>query len=721
MSIIKILDSLTANQIAAGEVVERPSSVVKELCENSLDAGASVVSVMIKNGGISLIQVIDNGVGMEPSDVELAFLRHSTSKLNSVMDFNNIRTMGFRGEALASIAAVSRIQIKSKQVKAEQGYMAELEAGEITSKGLTGCPNGTNITVESLFFNTPARYKFLKKDATEGSYIADIMERFVLSRPDVSFYFNNNGQEIIHSPGNNDLKSAVFSVYGKNITNSLIPVSYNGEGITVNGFVGKPEISRKNRQHQSVFINHRYVKSNTVTAALEEAFKTLLMKGNYPFCVLNIEISPALVDVNVHPQKTQVKFSNESDVFRAVFHSVRSVITSDSSAIELNSSDKNKNDVTPDITGSDRNNNVNLDTQNNSGSFSNNGIEGNNNNSNNNRDNNSNNNSNFKPGTESDISHENAAIHYATNDSEENSILAENGPLKSMSVREPDKPVYNADDQNQNQQDESQQSSDLTKSEQPDDLGKIHQSGDLNKSDQTDDLGKMQQSGDLSKSQQSIDGSQNSIEENVNIASSEQISMGKDYMSKMKFIGSLFNTYLLFEYANEMIIIDQHAAHERIIYERLLEMQENHINPAQVLLTSVIVELTAHEVLIVDENIDLLYRLGFECESFGSQSVILRSVPVDSESIDPASAFKSVLDTISKPNMTPDKIISEALYTVACKAAIKANDKLNPLEVFELITQMQEVDRSTHCPHGRPSIVKIPKKDVEKWFKRIVG
>jgi DNA mismatch repair protein MutL len=721
MSVIKILDSLTANQIAAGEVVERPSSVVKELCENSLDAGASVVSVMIKNGGISLIQVIDNGTGMEPSDVEVAFLRHSTSKLNSVMDFNNITTMGFRGEALASIAAVSRIQIKSKQIKAEQGYMAELEAGEITSKGLIGCPNGTNITVESLFFNTPARYKFLKKDSTEGSYIADIMERFVLSRPDVSFYFNNNGQEIIHSPGNNDLKSAIFSVYGKNITNSLIYVSYIDEGVTVNGFVGKPEICRKNRQHQSVFINHRYVKSNTVTAALEEAFKTLLMKGNYPFCVLNIEISPALVDVNVHPQKTQVKFSNESDVFRAVFHAVRSVISSDSSAIELKTSD-DKNDITIDNTDSKRNSDVNSSTRSNDGSFSSKGNESNNSNnidkntysnetkySNNNSNNTSNNNinnngnSNFKPGTESDISQKNAAIHYETNDSEENKLLADKGSLKSMSVKEPDKPVYNADDQNQNLQDESQQSDDLSKSE------------------QTDYFNYVQQNGDFSKSEQTIDGSQNSLGENENSASSEQITMGKDYMSKMKFIGSLFNTYLLFEYANEMIIIDQHAAHERIIYERLLEMQENHINPAQVLLSSVIVDLTAHEVYIVDENIDLLYKLGFECESFGSQSIILRSVPLDTESIDPASAFKAVLDTISKPNLNPDKIFSEALYTVACKAAIKANDKLDPQEVFELITQMQEVDRSTHCPHGRPSIVKIPKKDVEKWFKRIVG
>jgi len=629
MGIIKILDTLTANQIAAGEVVERPYSVVKELCENSLDAGAGSIYVNIKNGGISLINVTDNGCGMDSIDLKSSFLRHATSKINSVYDFDNISTMGFRGEALASIASVSRIKIKSKRSQDETGYFLELEAGKIISEGPAACSDGTSIIVESLFFNTPARYKFLKKDFTEASYIADIIERMVLARPDVSFYLNNNGKEILHSPGNNDLKSAIFSVYGKNITDSLIPVSYEGKDAAIYGFAGSPSISRKNRQHQSVFINNRYVKSNIVTAACEEAYKTVLMKGKYPFFVLKINVNPATIDVNVHPQKTQIKFNNESEIFRAVFHAVKNAVLSDTGGtIPFNNNYKKE---------------------------------------------------------------------------EENQLTNINNPDNSN--KSEDKNIINGNNGNN-----ESNNKDFV----------VNKSSNQEQDEKTLQLKENKPSFDFTRSGEQVEIDQTPEKESLNIETNKEHSFFIKTFSEMKYIGTLFNLYLIFEYNNEMVIIDQHAAHERILFEKLLQMQKNKKIISQNLLSPQIVELTSNETMILNENLELFESLGFDCEIFGTKSVIIRSVPLGGKEIDPEKAFKSVIDDLSKFKGQREDFIDEALYTIACKAAVKANDKLSRPEIEGLVEDMKNTIRSSRCPHGRPSFVKIGKKDIEKWFKRIV-
>ncbi|MCX7774223.1 MAG: DNA mismatch repair endonuclease MutL, partial [Clostridia bacterium] len=323
MGKIVILDEKTANQIAAGEVIERPSSVVKEMVENAIDAGASQITVEIKNGGIAYIRITDNGCGMEGDDVELAFERHATSKIRRIEDLDGLRTMGFRGEALASIASVSHLEVVTKTEAASTGVSLKMEGGRVTGTSSVGCPKGTTFIIRNLFFNTPARYKFLKKDTTEAGYVSDIMERLALAHPGVSFKFIQNNQIQLHTPGNHDLLSVIYSIYGKDISKSVLPIQYEGEGLRISGYIGKPEIARGTRSQQSVFLNGRYIKSRMVTTALEEAYKTILMQNKFPFCVLLLNASPESFDVNVHPQKLEVRFANESMIYSAVYHAVK--------------------------------------------------------------------------------------------------------------------------------------------------------------------------------------------------------------------------------------------------------------------------------------------------------------------------------------------------------------------------------------------------------------
>ncbi|MHB1452572.1 MAG: DNA mismatch repair endonuclease MutL [Saccharofermentanales bacterium] len=608
MSTIKILDTITANQIAAGEVVERPASVVKELVENSLDAGASVVMISIQNGGITAIEVSDNGCGMDAEDVRLAFLRHSTSKLTSVDDFNRITTMGFRGEALASIASVSKVTLKSKRIQADNGYMVALEGGIITAENSIGINEGTGIIVESLFYNTPARYKFLKKDSLEASYVTDIVERFVLARPDVSFKLYINKAEILHSPGNNDLKSAIFSIYGKAITDSILPINYESGNLKISGYTGKPEISRKTRQHQSIFVNQRYIKSSAITSAIEEAYKTLLMKGQFAFCVLNIDVPPSLVDVNVHPQKTTVKFWNEGDVFKTVMYAIKEAIDGKitipaiSNPTAVQSADE----------------------------FAYTGIP-----------------------AEADA----VALNEPAAEYKQTSLPMTGNPQEvrfSQNVLQPE------------------------------------ESG--------------------SETMKPAGSNKSIIDEAV-----------FDSLSDMKFSGTLFNTYLLFESGDSIILIDQHAAHERILFEEMLDVYQNKKLQPQVLLTPEIIEIAQSEMHLINDNDEILKSLGFECEPFGIKSVLLRTIPLGSTLLNPVNALRSVLDYLISESLDEKISISNVLYSMACKAAVKAHDRLKPEEIQKLVHKLSIISRNTHCPHGRPISVKVSKYEIEKWFKRVVG
>lgn len=607
MSSIKILDSITTNQIAAGEVVERPASVIKELCENSLDANASIINIIVKDGGINSIEISDNGTGMDEQDLKLACERHATSKLTTVDDFLSIRSMGFRGEALASIAAVSKLRISSRKILSPKGYFLYFEGGQLIDEGSVGMNEGTILKVESIFYNTPARYKFLKKDSTEISYIKDIVERFILSRPDVSFKLKVDGQDSLHSPGNNDLKSAIFSIYGKSVADSIVPLEYQSAGIIISGYVGKPEISRKTRKNQSFFVNSRYIKSSLLSAAVDEAYKTLIMRGQFPFCVINIDIDPANIDINVHPQKTSIKFGNESDVFRAVMYAIKEALMG---KITI-----------PEITK--------------------------------------------KPQIE-----ENQII--INNTEESNKVPPRDNISKPYSFNEKSNIDYSAFEKTKKEEKEV------------------------------------------------------SIEEKqIQIPEMQMISNDKtdliSNLAQMNYKGSLFNTYLIFELKDEIILIDQHAAHERIIFEELLTSFQKKEIKKQMLISPLVVNLPASEVNLVEENLTILSNLGFECEKFGEGSIILRTVPMAEDKLNPENAVKSVIDSLGEKTNNNSLNISQAIYSMSCKAAVKAHDCLKIEEINSLIKSLVVAERNTHCPHGRPTAIRLTRYEIEKWFKRVTN
>ncbi len=715
MSNIKILDSFTANQIAAGEVVERPASVVKELCENALDANASAITVSIQSGGITAISVIDNGTGMDREDAKLAFLRHATSKITSVMDFDTIKTMGFRGEALASIAAVSKVTLKTKQIGESSGTIVRIEDGSIIEHSPSGCSEGTNILIEYLFYNTPARYKFLKKDSTETSYITDILERFILSRPDVSFRLFSNNQEILHSPGNNDLKSAIFSVYGKNVVDGLIPINYKTEYFEVDGFIGKPEICKSTRQQQSIFVNNRYIKSRTISAAIEEGYKTLLMKGKFTFCVLNYKISPSLIDVNVHPQKTEIKFWNDNEAFLATLHAVKEALATGISIQQMHYNNKESNNTNPrqsnELGCADTVSNLQepeIKYQQ---------IEINNNNNNNNNRKTSeidrydllnlNNNT-----TENAInSNNNQNPSYNSNFFKD----AQTNPVDSNFSR--DINVINsnftnfigADNEIRNDENNNIAENQIVK--EPTDIYKSNEDEDVKNSMNLNDNSPNEQFTEYDNFKK--------INESETKSNNSEIKINE--LANAKYLGSLFNTYLLLEIENNFIMIDQHAAHERILFEKLVEKYKNHIPIAQQLITPELIELTSREIVIVKDEITILSELGFECEIFGVQTILLRTVPFDSAMLNLKGAFSEILDLISNQNNIPtEETISNALYSIACKAAVKAKENLNLTEIDHLISELQRIPNPTHCPHGRPVLMKMSKYEIEKNFKRIV-
>ncbi len=648
MGKIKLLDNITANQIAAGEVVERPVSVVKELCENSLDAGASIITVTIENGGISLIEVSDNGTGIVKEDMELAFHRYATSKLTTVLDFAGIDTMGFRGEALASIASVAKVSMRSKHIMSDEGNEIIVEAGRVLSFNPAPAGDGTTIRVENLFFNTPARYKFLKKDSTEASYIKDIVEKLVLAHPHVSFKLINNDKEILHSPGNNDLKSAVFTVYGRDVVEKISPVEYSAGDINVSGYAGHPSLSRRNRNFQVFFVNKRFIKSSMLNASLAQAYDTLLMKGQFAFCVLNISLDPSMIDVNVHPQKTQVKFSDDSAVFRAVLHGVQNALMPD----------RVRDDFASEIPSLSEND---------------------------------------LPGAVSGPSGKSAQGIPAWLDAD----------MKGAKPAYPDPGAGGAS---------SRPGSVGTGRGAHTYGGKTYErEGDL----RTPDAGTVERERRIDEAGTGLPYEQTSdLMPPARVVVDDKESNLGPLPDNMIYIGSAFKTYLFFQADERIIVIDQHAAHERILFEELLEKYSDRRNLSQLLLEPVAVDLPAELFGLALERQDVLTGLGFDFEEFGSKTLLLRSVPALEYS--PQKSFLDALDALyERPDPGQDQI-EGILFSMACKAAVKANDDLKPQEVAALVEQMKKTRRSGHCPHGRPVSIEISKYEMEKWFKRVV-
>ena len=645
MGKIHVLDTEVSNKIAAGEVVERPSSVVKELVENSIDAGATLITVEIKKGGSTYIRVSDNGSGMSAEDAKICFLRHATSKIQTSEDLDAIYTLGFRGEALSSIGAVAEVSLYTKRAEDETGVCVTCKGGEILSSDEAGIPDGTSITVENLFYNTPARLKFLKKDATEAGYITDIMTRFIFAHPEISFKLITDGKEKLFSPGDSSLKNSVYTAYGKDYANGTIPVDYETDGVHVTGLIGKGTLGRPKRNYQSFFVNKRYIMSRTAVAALENAYKNQIMIGKFPMAVLNIEIDPAQIDINVHPTKLEVKFSNERAVYDAVYYGTKNALYAMPNVPKIERGDTK--DEMP-FGGEE----FKRDT----------------------------------PKEQLDLTDMVAAL------------------PKNM-TRRPETADYN-----------------------PRVNHFIKSDGDTKK-EKVDFIKPKRQTDDFT------------VPTRVQVASpkrevkplipedNEDIKVGDTKIENetvftdeyFRIVGQVFDSFIIAEKGEEMMIIDQHAAHERLNYEKLKEEIENKQAMSQMLIEPVIVSLTPSEMQTYRDNDKTLEEMGFEAEEFGDDAVIIRSVPggVEWGEVEPL-----MLELLAEGEQFKKELITDRqqrlLYTIACKSAVKANMAMGTAEMENLVRNVLRLKNINTCPHGRPIIITMSKKEMEKEFKRIV-
>jgi len=645
MGRIHELDAATANGIAAGEVVERPSSVVKELVENAIDAGATVITIEIAGGGISLIRISDDGCGMDEEDARLAFLCHATSKLNTLDDLFSLHSMGFRGEALSSIAAASRVNLKTRQPGADTGTEVVLEAGQTLRVMPTGGPSGTRIEVRDLFFNLPARYKFLKKDQTEAQYIAVLCERFALIRPDISFRLISQGKELLHTPGNNDSLSSLYCIYGKQIVDQCIPINESFGELAITGFAGKPAIAKSSRGDQVIFVNDRLIRSKVISSAIDEAYKTMLMKGRYAFLILSIRIPSQLLDVNVHPQKAEVRFWNDSEVFRAIFHCLHNVLLSVPLVVEpqmlFGSTDK---DIGADLPAY------------------------------------------MALASSSDESPSSGSGKIVTPeilDSDEMSADPSHSIMDS-------KLLHNKVPYNYPVQPLIQTVTEGTASYQ------------ANNSEDHLDVGSPPDSG------ASLSGPYGFFVSDLLTA---------------RIIGVAFTTYILLELGKYLVLLDQHAAHEKILFENLVREHEQKGTKkirTQPLLIPEFIPLTASDMLFVQEMTGTMEKAGFVFEPMGDHEIILREVPAIELPYQPVDAFRNTLESLKRETPKTDEALLLILATSACKAAVKGHDRLDELEIKALISDLSKLNNPYHCPHGRPIIIRMSQKDLEKEFKRIV-
>jgi DNA mismatch repair protein MutL len=669
MGKIIVLDENTVNRIAAGEVVERPASVVKELVENSIDAGSTVINTEIRNGGISFIRVLDNGSGLASDDVEMAFERHATSKIRRADDLGSITSMGFRGEALSSTAAVSDVQMLTRTRDSVQGVRISVRGGVVTDIGPAGCPVGTSITVKELFFNTPARYKFLKKDTTEAGYVTDILSRIALAHPEISLTLTSNGKKIIHTPGNGDLRSTVFSIYGADTAKQLLEVDYSDGGIRIEGFAGKAEIARTSRTNQSIYINKRYIRSKTVTSAIDSAYSTFLMKNRYPFVLLIITVDPSNVDVNVHPSKMEVKFSNEQAIFRAVYHAVNNALLSGSTIRTLPGSY-------------------------NSGS------------------------SYISVGSTSAID--------AEKSEKFDDMVSDNVQKNTVNVRNPDDIVsrYSPKGTATNKNSDVDRFSDTS----------FRPGGkSLRSPSYTQQEFEWVKKGLEEKREAAISGStiytdleqENSsdkvAEKQLTVPDEIKDTVKTGLFDGTRIIGQVFSTYVLLEGEDEIFLLDQHAAHERIRYEKLKKSFSKNESFSQMLMSVIHVDLTSFEYQFAVSEANFFEKLGFSFESFGTNSLILRSAPFVDDGLDIKGCFLEILDFVMNGSSSEKSLIAdEALYRMACRSAVKANKKLDEREIRALLSELSSLENPYTCPHGRPAVFRLRRYDIEKLFKRIV-
>lgn len=665
MKRIEVLDKSTIDKIAAGEVVERPSSVVKELVENAIDAGATAIAVEIKDGGTSLIRITDNGSGIEKSEVKTAFLRHATSKIRNAEDLLSISSLGFRGEALSSIAAVSQVELITKTSPDFTGSRYRIEGGTEIGMEEIGAPDGTTFLVRNLFYNVPARKKFLKSNQTEAGYISDLMERMALSRPDISFKFINNNQTKLQTSGNTNLKDIIYHVYGRDITANLIPVDREINGVRLSGFIGKPLVSRGNRSFENYFVNGRYVKSNIISRAIEEAYKGFVMQHKYPFTVLHLSIDGKMLDVNVHPTKMELRISNQEDVYRFIYMTVNDAL--------------NGRELIPIVSfGKDEH------------------------------------------------KREDRVIHKKAPEPFEKKRLQEIQTAQKKDVSKKETATLSTKEQSstlkevQKEKEQAQQIAQMPVSSTVDISGKNEKS--MIKEEPIYQVQKQEK-----PKTPEVSSLEQEKQETPEVSSPEQLELfdtkllAAESRSKHKIIGQLFKTYWLVEFEDKLFIIDQHAAHEKVLYERNVKLWQSKEHSSQLISPPLILTLSNKEEEILHTYQSYFEELGFEISSFGGKEYSITAVPMNLYGLAQKELFIELIDSLDTMTgkLDPD-MIRDKLASMSCKAAVKGNQNLSYQEMDELISELMTLENPYNCPHGRPTIISMSKYELEKKFKRIV-
>ena len=750
MGNIVLLDELTINKIAAGEVIERPASVVKELVENSIDAGANKITIETKNGGISYIRITDNGKGFLPDDMEIAFERHATSKIREAADLETVTSMGFRGEALASIAAISHVELISKTAENEIGKKIEVKGGNIINIEDAGCPQGTTITVTDLFYNTPVRYKFLKKDFTEAGYIEDAVTRIALVHPEISIKLINSGKVIIQTSGNGDMKSVIYSIYGKDIAENIVEVNYTYEDIKITGVIGKPIIARSNRSNQLFFVNKRYIRDKVLTSAAEQGYKGLLTIGKYGFLVLNIEMNPQKVDVNVHPAKLEVRFEDENKIFKAIYHAVKDSLLKEDlipdrtkmeidkqtpqKSWKIDTNFEQKNVETKSEIKEEKNEAPTIDILSEINKLQN------------------------SPIPNIDNLQKNTIENIKENDGNEETdeiLVKENNERKGEKEHSKLSSIFNIfgnrkkedDDINESKIDDTQNfiAQIYNNKTNLDEKYENENIAETKKIDLADINEKMQKLDELKIEPDYKDfdemyaltfGKAKKEETKVEEENTEFKVTGEDLKTAQnisifeklpqnqipdyKYIGIAFSTYIIIEMNNELYIIDQHAAHERIMYEKIKANYYSDENKdSQLMLLPDIINLSHKDMQIAKDNMEIFEKAGFVLEEFGENTIKLSGVPTVCLDLDTKELFLETLDEINTVARTAKQEIEEKfIATVACKAAVKANMALTREEVENLMKQLLVLPNPFTCPHGRPTAIRMTKNDIEKKFSR---
>ena len=657
MSQIHVLDAETIDKIAAGEVVERPASVVKELVENAIDAGATSITVEIKDGGISFMRITDNGSGIQKDQIRTAFLRHATSKIETAEDLSRIASLGFRGEALSSISAVSHVELVTKTKDSLTGTRVIIEGGVEKTFEEVGAPDGTTFLIRNLFFNTPVRRKFLKQPATEGGYVADLMEHLALSRPDISFKFMMGSQTKFYTSGNGELKEVIYRIYGKDVATNLIPIDFEDNGLHIKGYLGSPALVRSNRNHEIYFLNERFIRSSVLSKAIEEGYKEYLMQHKFPLCVLHMNVEDkSQVDVNVHPTKMEVRFSDGPAVYNLIMQAVRNTL-------------KHKEMI-----------------------------------------------------PETSLPEATIPVKKEVSYTE---VIMPGKPAKPYN--KPMTEQVNHGYVNSNSKKEQDITSEINNQGSPIGLKELKIMSDVLESTKTNtpkfkapepfETNRTQSFKVMEEVRYQVDRNKMTDFKQETLFETKVIS--QENRSKYTIIGQVFDTYWLVQFEDKLYIIDQHAAHEKVKYERFMKQYHEKTIVTQNLMPPIIVSLTGKEETILKEYTELFNNLGFEIEEFGGDEYALRAVPVDLYGCNERQMFLEVLDELT--DMGPReslKVVEEKIASMACKAAVKGNNRISREEAEKLIDELLTLENPYNCPHGRPTIITMSKYEMEKRFKR---